>query len=73
MKFLIFQNPYELFLILISTQILVYDIESCDKYISKTRNVTFSFKNFQIFFQNRKKIEIIQMDSKKLINLFEIN
>ena len=43
-------------------------MESCDKNLSKIRNVTLTLKNFQ----KRKKKWKIHMDSEKLINSFEI-
>ena len=46
--------------------ILVCDMESCYKNISKNRNVTFILQNLQ------KKIEKIQMNSKKSINLLKM-
>ena len=47
-------------------------MEACYKNISKIRNVTFIFQNFQRYFQKRKKIEKIQMDFEKSINPFGI-
>ena len=47
-------------------------MKSWYKNISKICNVTFVFKNSQKHFQNVKKIEKIQMDSKISMNLFKI-
>ena len=51
---------------------LVYDIESYYKNISKIRNVTFTFENFQTNFPKRKKIEQIHEDPEESINSSEI-
>ena len=54
-------------------KILVCDMISCYKNISKIRNVTFIFKSFQNNFQKRKKkLEKIHMDFEKSTNVFEI-
>ena len=42
------------------------------KNTSKICNVTFICQNFRNKFQKRKKIEKINMDSEKSINLFKI-
>ena len=46
-------------------------MESCDKNISKIRDVTFTLDFFKS--QNVKRIAKIHMDCEKLINSFEIN
>ena len=45
------------------------DMESCDKNISKIRNVALTFKKK---FKNVRKIEKIHMDPEKLIDSLEI-
>ena len=78
MNLLIFLYPYKFFQFylhfwkyrfwkksLITRKILVCDIESWSKKISKIRNVTFIFQHSDKQFQKRKKIEKTLMNSEK--------
>ena len=56
----------------ITQKILVSDIESFNRNISKIRNVTFNFQNLKNNSQKRKKIGKIHMDFEISINSFEI-
>ena len=58
MKFFNFFSVYE---------ITTFKKKSCYKIISKIRNLTLIFQNFQ----QRKKVEKIRVDLKKSINSFE--